>query len=68
MSEVADEIRKLCMTTVRRAPFYGDILVSVSFEEDRSVQTAVTDGLKIRYNPDFLGALPDGERNYVFMH
>ena len=68
MTEVADEIRKLCMTTVRRAPFYGDILVSISFIEDHSVQTAVTDGLTVRYNPDYLGGLPEGERNYIVMH
>lgn len=68
MSDVAAEIRKLCMTTVRRAPFYGDILVSMTFAEDRSVPTAVTDGVCVRYNPDFLESLSDGERNYVIMH
>ncbi|MBO6065929.1 MAG: hypothetical protein J6P36_05870, partial [Lachnospiraceae bacterium] len=66
--DVASEIQKLRMTAVRRAPFYGDILVSLSFTEDRSVPTAVTDGAVVRYNPDFLGNMSEGERNYIIMH
>ncbi|MBO4668760.1 MAG: hypothetical protein J5648_02150 [Lachnospiraceae bacterium] len=66
--DVASEIQKLRMTAVRRAPFYGDILVSLSFTEDRSVPTAVTDGAVVRYNPDFLGNVSEGERNYILMH
>ncbi len=68
MDDVAAEIQKLRMTTVRRAPFYGDILVSLSFLEDRSIPTAVTDGAVVRYNPDFLGQMTPGERNYIIMH
>lgn len=68
MRDVASEIQKLRMTTVRKAPFYGDILVSMSFLEDRSVPTAVTDGVTVRYNPDFLGGLTIGEQNYIIMH
>lgn len=68
MVDIAAEIQKLRMTTVRRAPFYGDILVSLSFSEDRSVPTAVTDGMCVRYNPEFLGSMTPGERNYIIMH
>lgn len=66
--DVASEIQKLRMDAVRRAPFYGDILVSLSFIEDKSVQTAMTDGMIVRYNPDFLGGMTPGERNYIIMH
>ncbi|MBO4280354.1 MAG: hypothetical protein J5872_00710 [Lachnospiraceae bacterium] len=66
--DVSSEIQKLRMDAVRRAPFYGDILVSLTFHEDPSVPTAVTDGMTVRYNPDFLGSMTPGERNYIIMH
>ena len=62
------EIMRFKMELLRKMPFYGDILMRLPFKENKSIQTARTDGGMIEYNPLFLQDLSSGQRNYVLMH
>ena len=62
------EIQRFKMELLRKMPFYGDILMHLTFVEDREIPTAATDGKTIWYNPRFLSSLSRGERNFVIMH
>lgn len=65
---VEKEIQRFKMELLRKMPFYGDILMHLTFVADKKIQTAATDGKTIWYNPNFLSELQPGERNFVLMH
>ena len=62
------EFQRFKMDMLRVMPFYGDILMRVTFIEDESIPTACTNGKNVRYNPEFMKTLNEGQRNYVLMH
>lgn len=66
--EIRRGLLKFKMDMLRHMPFYGDILMKVPMIEDKNISTACTNGKNIRYNPDFLRKLSEGERNYIFLH
>ncbi|MBR1470355.1 MAG: hypothetical protein IJ600_01780 [Lachnospiraceae bacterium] len=66
--EVAQSLQRFKMHLLRRAPFYGDILLRVRIREDGSIRTAATDGREIRYNPSFFASLNEKQRGYVLLH
>ena len=65
---IEQEIQRFKVDLLRKMPFYGDILMHLSFVEDRRIPTAATDGKTIWYNPFFLSGMNSGECNFVLMH
>lgn len=62
------ELSRFKILLLRKMPFYGDIIMNVPFVENKSIETAATDGRSIQYNPKFFNSLAEGERNFVIMH
>jgi predicted metal-dependent peptidase len=48
--------------------FFGLLLMHARFGLDMDCETAYTDGRVIRFSPDFLKELSDGELDFVLMH
>lgn len=49
-------------------PFFASLLFSMDIIEDSSVKTMATNGEEIRYNPEFLESMTDGETVFVMAH
>lgn len=72
MKELSTEQRiTRSMVAIMRSPdwsFLGGILKTGSIEPDQSVKTTYTDGFNIKYNPEYLSGLTEGELNHTFIH
>ena len=66
--DVEKEITKFKMDLLRKMPFYGDIVMNLPFVPNKKIPTARTNGGMIEYNPDFLGSMSAGKRNFILMH
>ena len=49
-------------------PFFGSIVASVGYKENKDIPTAGTDGETIYYNPEYLESLSVEEQTFVFAH
>lgn len=49
-------------------PFFGSVVASVGYKENKDIPTAGTDGETIYYNPDYLESLSVEEQTFVFAH
>ena len=49
-------------------PFFGSVVASVDYKENRGITNAGTDGKTIYYNPDFLESLSVEQQTFVFTH
>ena len=49
-------------------PFFGSVVASVDYKENKGIPTAGTDGKTIYYNPDFLESLSVEQQTFVFTH
>lgn len=49
-------------------PFFGSVVASVDYKENKGMPTAGTDGKTIYYNPDFLESLSVEQQTFVFAH
>lgn len=49
-------------------PFFGSVVASVGYKENKDIPTAGTDGKVIHYNPEFLKGLSVEEQTFVFAH
>lgn len=49
-------------------PFFGSVVASVDYKENKGIPTAGTDGKTIYYNPDFLESLSVEQQTFVFAH
>ncbi|MGN1379716.1 MAG: VWA-like domain-containing protein [Bacilli bacterium] len=49
-------------------PFFGSVVASVDYKENKGITTAGTDGKTIYYNPDFLESLSVEQQTFVFAH
>lgn len=49
-------------------PFFGSVVASVDYKENKDIPTAGTDGETIYYNPDYLESLSVEEQTFVFAH
>lgn len=49
-------------------PFFGSVVASVDYKENKEIQTAGTDGKTIYYNPNFLESLSVEQQTFVFAH
>lgn len=49
-------------------PFFGSVVASVGYEENKDIPTAATDGETIYYNSEYLEGLSVEEQTFVFAH
>ena len=49
-------------------PFFGSVVASVGYKENKDIPTAGTDGEIIYYNPEYLESLSAQEQTFVFAH
>ena len=49
-------------------PFFGSVVASVDYKENRGITNAGTDGKTIYYNPNFLESLSVEQQTFVFTH
>ena len=49
-------------------PFFGSVVASVGYKENKDIQTVGTDGETIYYNPEYLEGLSVEEQTFVFAH
>ena len=49
-------------------PFFGSVVASVGYKENKDIPTAGTDGETIYYNPEYLESLSIEEQTFVFAH
>lgn len=49
-------------------PFFGSVVASVGYKENKDIPTSGTDGETIYYNPEYLGSLSVEEQTFVFAH
>lgn len=66
--EYARRILLSRMRVLSAHPFFGLLLMHVSFFVDEELATACTDGKSIRFSPSFMDTLLDSELDFVLMH
>ena len=49
-------------------PFFGSVVASVGYKENKDILTTGTDGETIFYNPDYLENLSVEEQTFIFAH
>ncbi len=49
-------------------PFFGSVVASVGYKENKDISTAGTDGEIIYYNPEYLEKLSVEEQTFIFAH
>ena len=49
-------------------PFFGSVVASVDYKENKDIPTAGTDGETIYYNPEYLESLSVEEQTFIFAH
>ena len=49
-------------------PFFGSVVASVGYKENKDISTAGTDGEIIYYNPEYLESLSVEEQTFIFAH
>jgi predicted metal-dependent peptidase len=49
-------------------PFFGSVIASVGYKENKDIKTAGTDGKTIYYNPEYLESLSVEEQTFIFAH
>lgn len=49
-------------------PFFGSVVASVGYKENKDIPTAGTDGETIYYNPEYLEGLSVEEQTFIFSH
>ncbi len=49
-------------------PFFGSVVASVDYKENKDISTAGTDGETIYYNPKYLESLSVEEQTFIFAH
>ena len=49
-------------------PFFGSVVASVGYKENKDISTVGTDGEIIYYNPEYLEGLSVEEQTFVFAH
>ena len=49
-------------------PFFGSVVASVGYKENKDIPTTGTDGETIYYNPEYLEGLSAQEQTFIFAH
>lgn len=68
MSTAFDKVAAATTTIVLDHPFFASLLLGMKRIEDPSVSTACTDGVNIRYNPDFIDSLTESQVAGLLVH
>ena len=64
----AERIRKARTALLLDHPFFGSLLFRLKSEEDRAIPTMATDGVVLRYNPEFVDTLNSATLAGVLAH
>lgn len=69
-AEASRKLNKSIITLVMRRPFYSSILLKVNFEEDANLMppTMCTNGVRVKYHPEFVRSLKPKELETVLCH
>ena len=62
------EIAALKRKMLVKYPFFGSVVASVDYKENKDIPTAGTDGETIYYNPKYLESLSVEEQTFIFAH
>lgn len=68
MSTASDKVASATTTIVLDHPFFASLLLGMKRIEDPSVPTACTNGVVIRYNPDFIDSLTESQVAGLLVH
>ena len=68
MSTASDKVAAATTTIVLDHPFFASLLLGMKRIEDPSVSTACTNGVNIRYNPDFIDSLTESQVAGLLVH
>lgn len=53
---------------VSRFPFFASILIPLNLQEDKSLKTAATNGIELKFNPDFIASLSRDHLIFLLLH
>lgn len=62
------DIATLKRKMIVKYPFFGSVVASVDYKENKDIPTAGTDGETIYYNPKYLESLSVEEQTFIFAH
>ncbi|MEG2618796.1 MAG: VWA-like domain-containing protein [Bacilli bacterium] len=62
------DIEALKRKMLVKYPFFGSVVASIDYKENKEILSAGTDGKVIYYNSDFLNGLNEEEQTFVFAH
>ena len=62
------DIEALKRKMLVKYPFFGSVVASVGYKENKDISTAGTDGEIIYYNPKYLESLSIEEQTFIFAH
>lgn len=62
------ELEKAKIGLILNKPFFASAALRMEYEEDDSIETGSTNGIRIRYNTNFFKALPTEERKGFIAH
>lgn len=62
------DIEALKRKMLVKYPFFGSVVASVGYKENKDISTAGTDGETIYYNPEYLEKLSVEEQTFIFAH
>lgn len=61
-------LSKARTSLVLEHPFVGNLVLGMDFELCRKIPTAGTNGVRVRFNPDFIANLPDDQLLFLVAH
>lgn len=61
-------IERSKMALVLDEPFFANLALNLRYIEDKSIDTACTDGVVMRYSPDFIATLSPAQTTFVVCH
>jgi len=67
-TDLLPEFRKARLTLMHRFPFFGNLSLTIIPEEDNSVETVETDGVRIFYSREFFLSLDKKFRLFILLH
>lgn len=65
---MTSKIKKGNQQLIMSHPFYASLLFSLPLIEDKTIETACTDGTCVRYNPDFTESMGVAENTCLLAH
>jgi predicted metal-dependent peptidase len=68
MSTASDKVAAATTTIILDHPFFASLLLGMKRIEDPSVPTACTNGVVIKYNPDFIDSLTESQVAGLLVH